>query len=237
MARDNWGSFLEPSKICDLRGVFQYFAKAEGRGALGGRASCLDPILEGGRRLFRPQEKAEALGRFFADKMAASDEGGKITPEELRDRVSRLTPKGPMELSPAINQREIRLAVRDIPKNKAAGPDLFPAEMYVHCPSMHRGLAELFTSMVEQNHIPKRLRHFFIAPLGKAGKDPVKCASKRPIALLSPLIKLLELVLARRILLFVGGRISSSQYAYRRTRSSEILLSDLDRFVSLNIKV
>ena len=105
-----------------------------------------------------------------------------------------------MSLTPAIEAREIRLVVGDIPGNRVAGPDLFPAEMCVKCPSMHKGLATLFTSTVEDDCIPKKFRHFYIAPLDEAGKDPKLRANKRPIALLSPLAKLLEMALARRMM-------------------------------------
>ena len=73
-------------------------------------------------------------------------------------------------------------------------------------------------------------------PLDKAGKDPARCAKKRPIALLSPMVKLLELILVRRILPSVEQRISCSQYAYQRARSTEILLSDLDHSVTGNVR-
>ena len=236
VSRDNWRSFLASSKVHDLRSVFHYFAKIEGRGSTGGKPSCLDPLIENGETAFHPQEKAEMLGRFFESKMAAIQHGVRVPVEELRQEVSRLTPGGKLKLTPAIQEREIRLAVKDIPRNRAAGPALFPAEMYIRCPSMHKGIAALFTSIVENNRIPRKLRHFYVVPLDKAGKDPKLCANKRPIALLSPLVKLLEMVLVRRMMPFVEHRISCSQYAYQRARSTEILLADLDRFVTEGIR-
>ena len=175
------------------------------------------------------------LGEFFSEKMAATRSGHKVPAEALRQQVSRLTPGGRLRLEPAISAREIQLAVKDIPRNRAAGPDLFPAEMYIFCPSMHKAVGALFTSMVENDRIPGKLRRLFIVPLDKPGKDPTQCSNERPTALLSPMIKLLELVLARRIMPHVENKISGSQYAYRRARSTEVLLSDLDRYVTDNI--
>ena len=88
--------------------------------------------------------------------------------------------------------------------------------------------------MIEHNYISKALRRFFIIPLDKQGKDPTKSSNKRPIALLSPLMKLLELVLVRRIIPKVESGLSEDQYAYQRSRSTEVMLSDLDRFASEN---
>ena len=53
---------------------------------------------------------------------------------------------------------------------------------------------------------------------------------KRPIALLSSLPKLLELIIVRRLLDLSEGRISKNHYAYCDSRSAEILLSGLDCF-------
>ena len=85
--------------------------------------------------------------------------------------------------------------------------------------------------MVEWDCVPKPVRSFYIVPLDKAGKDPRKCANKRPIALLSPMMKLLELILVRRLLPKLEGKLAEEQYAYQKARSTELLLEDLDRFV------
>ena len=143
-------------------------------------------------------------------------------------------PKGWIEIKPKITEKEIALAVRDLPKNEAPGPDKIPNEIYRGRPSCHEKLAELFTAMLERAYIPQEIKHFYVAPLDKTGKDPSLCAHKRPIALLSPLMKLLELVLVRRILPIVGEELSPDQYASQHLRSTDTLISDLDRFASTN---
>ena len=50
------------------------------------------------------------------------------------------------------------------------------------------------------------------------------------------MIKLLEMVLVHRIMPWVEDKISCGQYAHQRARSTEVLLSDLDRFVTGNIQ-
>ena len=70
------------------------------------------------------------------------------------------------------------LATRDLPSNKAPGPDQYPGEIYKHCTAPGGTLASLFTKMVEWDCVPTPVRRFFIVPLDKAGKDPRKCANK-----------------------------------------------------------
>ena len=79
---------------------------------------------------------------------------------------------------------------------------------------MHEALAALITSIVERNYLPKDARRSIIVPLDEAGKYPTLRSSKRPIALLSTLVKLLELVLVRRVMPHVGSKIPRSQYAH-----------------------
>ena len=169
------------------------------------------------------------LGRFNENKMAATRKGAKITAEEAQERAGRLTPKERLRLTPCIGAKEIKLDVRDIPVNKAPGPSLLPAEMYIKCPSMHKGLAG-------RNYISKRLRRFFIAPLDNAGKGPTQYANKRPIALLSPMIKALRMALVRRITPYAEDNISRSQFAFQRARTKGIPQSDLDRFAPQNAR-
>ena len=236
VTRENWRRFLETSKIYDLRGVYQFFARMGGRGIMGSQPSCLDPLQDGDQLVFKPEDKAKLPGAFFKAKMAATEEGNTAPLPEIQARTGWLTQRGVLKLENKISVQEIRLATEDIPKNKAVGPDMFQAEVYVWCPAMHRSIAALYTCTIERNYVPKRLRSFYVIPLDKPGKDPTKCASKRPIALLSPLVKLLGLVLVRRILPHVENRVSCGQYAYQRARSTEILLADLDNFVTGNMK-
>ena len=111
---------------------------------------------------------------------------------------------------------------------------MFPSEFYHHYPALRAPLALHITNMIERIYIPGALKHLFVAPLDKPGKDPGVCNNKRPIALLNPLMKLVELVIVRRLLPLVEHLLSADQYAYQRARSTEILLSDLDYFVTTN---
>ena len=45
------------------------------------------------------------------------------------------------------------------------------------------------------------------------------------------MMKLLELILVRRLMPKLEGKLAEEQYAYQKARSTELLLADLDRFV------
>ena len=77
VSRDKWGKFLASSKAADLRNVYQYFAMVEDRGNMGANPPVSTPVVGNGKTAFHPQGKAEMLGRFFAKKMAATQDGRK----------------------------------------------------------------------------------------------------------------------------------------------------------------
>ena len=151
-----------------------------------------------------------------------------IPVDEIKERAKKDLKKGYWKLERPITPEEVSLASKDLPGNKAPGPDKYPSEIYKNCTAIGGTLAELFTKMAEWDCVPAPARRFYIVPLDKAGKDPRKCADKRPIALLSPMMKLLELILARRLLPKLEGKLAEEQYAYQKARSTELLLEDLD---------
>ena len=182
------------------------------------------------------REKAEALGVFFEDKLTARDGARRQTSKEVWEGIAELSRPGFMQLAPPISRGEVRLAAKDLPGKRAVGPELFSAGINKKCECLQSFLATLFASMLERRRIPAELRRFFAVSLDKAGKDPTRCENKRPIALLSPHVKLLESILARSILPMVEEQLAEGHYAYQKRRSAEILLAYLDAFVETNAR-
>ena len=85
--------------------------------------------------------------------------------------------------------------------------------------------------MVENNQIPKEATYYQILPFDENGEGPTLCSSKRPISLLNTIMKLLELIIVRRIIMSVEKKLATCQFAYRRQRSTERLLAELDGYV------
>ena len=75
--------------------------------------------------------------------MAHRGNNVKITVEEIKRRVLVGMPTGKMRLEKEIAEEEGMLATRDMPGDKAPGPDLFPVDIYKMCPVLRGALAEL----------------------------------------------------------------------------------------------
>ena len=72
MCRSDWRDFFSSASVRDLRRIFQYFARKEGRAQTYFRPPRLDSLSVKGNWIVRPQQKAEALARHFAEKLSAT---------------------------------------------------------------------------------------------------------------------------------------------------------------------
>ena len=117
---------------------------------MGYRPSRLDPLWNEEKKKWRmrAKEKANFLGQFFEAKMTQDANGRKIGKDEANRQMRRKFKVGRMELSPQISEEEVYLATRDLPRNKAPGPDRFPNEIYKNCSACHKSMAELYSSMI-----------------------------------------------------------------------------------------
>ena len=96
-----------------------------------------------------------------------------------------------------VAKREVTLARRDIPLNKAPGPHSFLAVVYEQCPAFRKVVAKLFTGLLGHDFVLKELRRFHFGPLDNTGIYATLCGKKKPVALLSPVMELAELALVR----------------------------------------
>ena len=214
--------------------MIQFFVRADGRKSRRYRPAPLGPPWNEETEQWRlkPKDKVNLLEGLFAKKMAQVTAGGELDEQKAREQMSSRFRKGGMELRPPISVEEVELAAADLPTNKAPAPGQIPNEIYQGCPGCHRGIAQLFNAMVTEACAPQAVRHLYEAPLDKPGRNPSLCENERPIALLSPLMELLELILDRRQLPVEEGKISPDQYAYQRYRIAKMPTSNLDLFVS-----
>ena len=77
-------------------------------------------------------------------------------------------------------------------QRKSPGPDGFPAELFQRLPALQDALVVLFNIILRTGDVPVTLRRVYLIPVLKPSKDPQLCAPRRPIPLLSAVIKLLE---------------------------------------------
>ena len=81
-------------------------------------------------------------------------------------------PNGWIQILSGIEEEEVEIAVRDLPEDKAPGPDLISNEIYQNCPAAHAPLAKFFNNVMRRVYVPKEVRLFYVIPLDKPGQVP-----------------------------------------------------------------
>ena len=112
--------------------------------------------------------------------MAARAQNEKLTFQEVGKTVRSKTAKGGRQFVPGIATDGIRLAVRDIPGKRAAGPGQTPAEFDERCTVLYAAIEGLFAQMIENGVIEKKIRRFFVAPSDKADREPALRSNQVP---------------------------------------------------------
>ena len=137
IARDNWRNFLGSAKIADLKEIYLYLARAEGRKPTGYKPSCLDPLQdEEGNLLFHPKAKADRLGRFFEEKLTQKDDkGNKIPLKEIQEQTKKRPKEGVLEASETHHSGRSEPGDKRPPKEQSAGPGSIPGRniQELHC--------------------------------------------------------------------------------------------------------
>ena len=98
-------------------------------------------------------------------------------------------------------------------------------------PCLIRHLTRLFNGILETGSMPQKMLQVVMIPLDKAGRDPERCGSKRPISLMPAVSKVLEAVILHRLLSRFESRLEPCHYAYRPERCTEMHLLGLTDFI------
>ncbi|CAD6936932.1 unnamed protein product [Tilletia controversa] len=133
---------------------------------------------------------------------------------------------------------EVRVSLQRSAKNTAPVPDQIPWEVLIH---LSRGwsdfndvLARLYSASIRYGHHPRIWKEATVVVLRKPNKPDYSLAKAyRPISLLNTTAKLLEGMVARRILRRAegGGLIPPNHFGGRPFRSTEDALLALTQFV------
>ena len=126
-----------------------------------------------------------------------------------------------------VREVEVLKAIYGQSSKKSPGPDLFPAELYKKLSVLKEYTTAFIDLIIRKGVIPKTLKRIYLVPITKPGKDPRSVDSRRPIALLCVIIKILETVVYHRLLPVVEPHLTPCQYAYRRGRGTEFLLIEV----------
>ena len=129
-------------------------------------------------------------------------------------------------------------AIKNTSTNKAAGDDEIPYELIKHLgPKAKDLLLHIYNKCWKGEGIPRRWRTAIIKPLLKDGKDPKFTTSYRPISLTACLGKVLEKIVADRLLFTLEARLqlNQNQAGFRQNRSTtdqilKLVQSAIDKF-------
>lgn len=116
---------------------------------------------------------------------------------------------------------EITEAIKSMNSGKSPGPDGYPVEFYKRFShQLAPLLLEMFNYSYSQGSLPDTLLQASISLIHKKDKDPLDCASYRPISLLPVDVKILAKVLARRLGPIMPSIVSEDQTGFISGRHS-----------------
>lgn len=112
--------------------------------------------------------------------------------------LPRDSPNENQALDAPLTLSEIKETISSMNSGKSPGPDGYPVEFYKRFSNQLAPLLlEVFNHSYSQGSLPATLRQASISLIHKKDKDPLNCASYRPISLLPVDVKILAKILAR----------------------------------------
>ena len=178
-------------------------------------------------------KKADAFAAYYArqSKLTFNKE------ERNENRLSKKIVNAPSvdnSSTQSFSASELNKAIRSMRKNGAAGPDeITPAFIKAFGPKAREELLALFNLSWDQGVCPQEWKNATIIPLLKTGKPASEISSYRPISLTSCLVKLLERMIATRLIHIVetNGLLSNAQCGGRKNRCCEDLITRLTQAI------
>eukprot|EP00794_Sanderia_malayensis_P011704 gene11704-12922_t len=132
------------------------------------------------------------------------------------------TPKAQTNITELeFTSEDIKAAIDEIDNSSAAGPDGFPAIFLKKCKeALSTPLCLFWNQCLQNNVIPKVLKHAIITPLHKGGSRSVP-ANYRPVALTLHLIKIFEKVVRKHMTFYLeeNDLLNDNQHGFRAGRS------------------
>ena len=175
------------------------------------RPLALEAIVENDRVVTRTQH-ANRLAHFFAGKSRRHPHA--TAPERPPPPTAPFRP---------ITKEELSAALSTLATHSAAGPDNVHNDSLIHLPPIGtRMLLSIMNKSLSRGIVPSSWRQGTIIPLLKPQKPANELSSYRPITLTSTLCKLMERVLAERLVEQVP--LSDTQAGFRKGWSTTDVL-------------
>ena len=201
IARDGWRTFVVAVSRSNLKTFYAFLARAEGGGRWGCIPSESTPLIVGDIIALINQEKCDRIAQAFFRKLQARS---LLVERHIQVDINECQPKpygGDIEMQHRrVYQVAIRKAMESPSIYKAPGPDGYAVDVYRKLPCLTAFLKDLLNLVSKTGVIPKRLRKVYLVPIVKQGEDTHLTVSRRPIAPLCAVSKLIASVIRNRIL-------------------------------------
>lgn len=138
-----------------------------------------------------------------------------------RIKLPKLTKSDENILEADITLEKIKKMVKEMKSRKAPGGDGLPLEFYVQFgDTLYPEILKDFQDTKKMGSLPPSMREAIIINIPKAGKDPGKLDSYRPISFITADVKILAKILANRLQKVIGGLINKDQTGFIPTRTT-----------------
>ena len=201
------------------------------------RGSCRIGNLEvDGQCLYDDASKAGALMRKFFPAPSASNAP---VHTGVEDHVKTLLSEATTHTIPGVTPREVHSAIWASGAWKAPGPDRVLNMCLRQCESLLMPhLVAIFSASLRLHFLPHQWRCANVSAIPKPGGDLSLPKGFRPISLLSCISKVLERIVTDRLTFSLEARfqLSTQQFGFRRTRSTEWALWNFVHAAGLTLK-
>lgn len=171
-----------------------------------------------------PQEISEEFNKYF------SLIPNILIPANQRLETPYLPPRNPLSIFfDPTSEQEIVGIVSNMKASNSAGIDGISSNMLKRvAPLVSRSLCDIYNKSLEQGIFPNKFKTAIIKPIYKNGPAN-KMENYRPIALLSTFSKILEKIVAKRIIQFLldSEILTSQQFGFRKGLSTADAILDL----------
>ena len=153
--------------------------------------------------------------------------------------ASRCIIDGSSNLNKKLTIEELQSALREINTDSSPGQDKITFHMLQNLPEVDKlNLLEIFNESWSSGVLPSSWKHSIINPILKSNKDPSQIKSYRPIAITSTICKLMEKIIANRLMWYLENNnlLNINQSGFRTNHSTMDQIVRLQTDISRSFK-
>jgi hypothetical protein len=175
------------------------------------RKKNISKLQDGNQVVVSQEEKQRAMDDFYDNILGRAEERDYTLDLDVLD----IQHHNLSELDVQFSEEEVWATIKDMPLNKAPGPDGFTGRFYKSCWSIIKGDVLMALDAIQQGHVFKfRLLNTAYITLLPKKVDAVEVKDFRPISLIHSFAKLVTKLLANRLAPLLPSLVSTNQSAF-----------------------